>query len=76
MLEANNMAKYPREISKKKEPAAPWPTPRSFSIVGRRGESAIRERKFKKKITARLRIGPNDEEKGFGVVSVCGTCET
>jgi len=44
--------------------------------VGRRGESAIRERKFKKKIPVRLRIGPNDEEKGFGVVSVFNTRET
>jgi hypothetical protein len=70
------MAKYPREISKKKEPASPWPTLRSFSIVGRRGESAIRERKFKKKIPARLRIGLKEEEKGFWVVSVFDTCET
>jgi len=70
------MAKYPREISKKKEPASPWPTPRSFSIVGRRGESAIRDRKFKKKIPARLNSGPNDEEKEFGVVSVFCTCES
>jgi len=70
------MAKYPREISKKKEPASPWPTLRSFSIVGRRGESAIRERKFKKKIPVRLRSGPTLEEKGFWVVSVSDTCET
>jgi hypothetical protein len=70
------MAKYPREISKKKEPASPWPTLRSFSIVGRRGESTIRARKFKKKIPARLRIGPKDEEKGFWVVSVFATCKT
>jgi hypothetical protein len=70
------MAKYPTEISKKKEPASPWPTPRSFSIVGRRGESAIRERKFKKKIPARLKIRPKDEEKGFWLVSVFDTCET
>jgi hypothetical protein len=70
------MAKYPREISKKKEPASPCPTPRSFSIVGRRGESAIRERKFKKKIPARLRSGPKDEEKEFWIASACGTYES
>jgi len=69
------MAKYPREISKKKEPACPWPTLRSLSIVGRRGESAIRERKFKKKIPARLRSGPIHEEKGLWVVSVFDMCE-
>jgi hypothetical protein len=68
------MVQYPREIRKKKDPASPWPTRRSFSIVGRRGENVIRERKFKKKIPARLKSGPKDEEKGFWVVSVFGTC--
>jgi len=70
------MVEYPSEIRKKKEPASLWPTLRSFSIVGRRGESAIRERKFKKKIPVRQRSAPTYEDKGFWVVSVSNTWES
>jgi hypothetical protein len=55
--EKNNPIQYPREIMKKREPASSCPIFRSFSTVGNRGESTIREMKFKKKIPTRKRRG-------------------
>jgi len=55
--EKSNPIQYPREIMKKREPASPWPTFKSFSTVGIRGERIMRERKFRKKIPTRKRRG-------------------
>jgi hypothetical protein len=55
--ESSNPIQYPREIMKKREPASSWPTFKSFSTVGIRGERMIRERKFMKKIPTRKRRG-------------------
>jgi hypothetical protein len=51
------MIQYPKEIKRKKDPASSWPIFRSFSTVGNRGDSTIRERKFKKKIPTRKKRG-------------------
>jgi hypothetical protein len=42
---------------KKREPASSWPTFKSFSTVGIRGERIMRERKFMRKIPTRKRRG-------------------
>jgi len=51
------MIQYPKDITKKKDPASSWPIFRSFSMVGNRGARIIRETKFKKKIPTRKRRG-------------------
>jgi len=51
------MIQYPKDITKKKDPASSWPIFRSFSMVGNRGARIIRETKFKKKIITRKRRG-------------------
>jgi hypothetical protein len=48
--------KYPIEINRKSDPASPWPTPKSFSMVGRRGARMILARKFRKKIPVNKRM--------------------
>jgi hypothetical protein len=56
-------AKYPADIRKKRNPAPPWPIPKSLSTVGRKGARIILAVKFKKKISARKRTGPVRRQK-------------
>ena len=57
-------AKYPAVINRKNNPAWLWLMPKSFSIVGSRGDRMIRDEKFMKKIDAKNRTGTTYGQKG------------
>jgi hypothetical protein len=57
-------AKYPAEINRKNNPAWLWLMPKSFSIVGSRGDRMILDEKFMKKIDAKKRTGTPYGQKG------------
>jgi hypothetical protein len=49
--------KYPREISRKRNPASPWLRFNSFSISGIKGARVTLAKKFRKKIEVKIRSG-------------------
>lgn len=53
----NSVMKYPAEMMRNREPAWPWPMPRSLSIGGSSGAGMILAMKFRKKIEVMKRIG-------------------
>jgi hypothetical protein len=56
--DASKAGKYPTEIKKKKLPACPWLSAKSFSMAGNKGARMILDVKLIKKINARKRTGP------------------
>ena len=67
--------KYPAEINRKRDPASPWLTPRSFSMAGIKGARIILEIKFRKKIVVKKRRGPICEPKE-GTIPSCVLAES
>lgn len=55
--------KYPAEIKRKSAPASLCPSPKSFSIVGIKGDRMILDRKFNEKIPVNKMIGPTWDRK-------------
>jgi hypothetical protein len=55
--------KYPAEIKRKSVPASLCPSPKSFSMVGIKGDRMILDRKFMEKIPVKRMLGPTWDRK-------------